>query len=437
MSDIFGKISGLKNAAGRICRVAYTLNNAQPVTCTIIDDQPLFYMDFDGSFTDDEELYDAAELGILESEIRSLKEQIEVYDKFSYEFSRDSEKRMEEFLSNSDTVTAPFEKQKAKNVLEEVVETLTQSRLAKAYLDFAREQKVEIRLSAQVERAFYDRRAALILVNPHFDHCEMVLLCVRELRHHWQHRQGALIHPLTFQPDSAVLVNRAQIADLTVSMIRCAWEMQLSGVKAVWERIENSPLADLGRAFAREAYLDFRTINNGMASAAVFETWFLSERCQQEDKKLVQQMLADYQGYVFEDEQAGQALTPGLISALGNMPYGKNYLAQHAQTILNDPIFTDVRDRSNANFLWFIKFERSFKETEQELQTESDFFAPGDRSGEPPLKDFDNVTQQNAQIITLYGSSAERKQKPSKTGTKGKTSADIVYLRYFPGDPQN
>ena len=27
-----------------------------------------------------------------------------------------------------------------------------------------------------------------------------------------------------------------------------------------------------------------------------------------------------------------------------------------------------MRDRANANFLWFIKFERSFRETEQELQ---------------------------------------------------------------------
>jgi hypothetical protein len=39
--------------------------------------------------------------------------------------------------------------------------------------------------------------------------------------------------------------------------------------------------------------------------------------------------------------------------------------------IMNDPVFTDVRDRSNANFLWFIKFERSFMETERELQSSS------------------------------------------------------------------
>ena len=71
---------------------------------------------------------------------------------------------------------------------------------------------------------------------------------------------------------------------------------------------------------------------------------------------------------MFDMETDAQMITPTLISALGSMPYGKNYLSDHIDIIMNDPIFTDVRDRSNANFLWFIKFERSFKETEQELQ---------------------------------------------------------------------
>jgi hypothetical protein len=56
--------------------------------------------------------------------------------------------------------------------------------------------------------------------------------------------------------------------------------------------------------------------------------------------------------------------------ALGEQPFGKNYLAPYAQMIIEDPVFTEVRDRSNANFLWFIKFERSFRETEQALQSE-------------------------------------------------------------------
>lgn len=81
-------------------------------------------------------------------------------------------------------------------------------------------------------------------------------------------------------------------------------------------------------------------------------------------------MLADHQGYVFVDMQASRSVSIDLISALGEQPYGKNYLAPFARMIIEDPIFTEVRDRSNANFLWFIKFERSFRETEQVLQSE-------------------------------------------------------------------
>jgi hypothetical protein len=79
-------------------------------------------------------------------------------------------------------------------------------------------------------------------------------------------------------------------------------------------------------------------------------------------------MLSDYRGYVFEGEQPSQAVTAELVATLGSMPFGKNYLAPYVQTITSDAVFTEVRDRSNANFLWFIKFERSFRETEQELQ---------------------------------------------------------------------
>ena len=198
------------------------------------------------------------------------------------------------------------------------------------------------------------------------------MLAIRELRRVWQHRNGALLNPLIFHPDQAILVNRAQIADLAVIMVRVAWELQLAGEKAPWERLANSSMADLAHAFSRESCLDFRNLNNGNAQSAVFESWFLSERCCKEDKNLVQLMLADYQGYVFDTQQSSQNVTAELVIALGSMPFGKNYLAPHINTILNEAIFTETRDRSNANFLWFIKFERSFRETERELQTGCD-----------------------------------------------------------------
>jgi hypothetical protein len=228
---------------------------------------------------------------------------------------------------------------------------------------------MKLRYSDQIACAHYDRNEGHIYINSSLPIEDQILLAARELRRAWQHRCGALLHPLTFHPDQAILVNRAQIADLQVMMVRIAWDLQLAGEKGPWERIESSSMQDLAHAFARDAFLDFRTLNNGVAASAVFEAWFLSERCRQEDRKLIQAMLADYRGYVFDSGKSAQTVTAELIHALGSMPYGKNYLAPYVRTIMEDAVFTEVRDRSNANFLWFIKFERTFRETEQELQT--------------------------------------------------------------------
>jgi hypothetical protein len=209
-------------------------------------------------------------------------------------------------------------------------------------------------------------------------------------------------------------------------------------------------MADLGRAFAYEAFLDFRTLNNGQAAAAVFECWFLSERCRIEDKNLIRQMLADTQGYVFDEEQSGKALTPALLSALGSVPFGKNYLAGHAQTIIADPVFNEVRDRSNANFLWFIKFERSFRETERELHNEFDTAVTGVRRDISRIQDANNEHAKNAEIVELFpGALAEGKSeggdksrkkgnllrpKASSKRRKDKSGENVIYLRRWSGD---
>lgn len=446
MSDMFSSRSGTQEDTERVCRVAYTLNNAQPVACTIIGDQPLFYMDYECDY-EDEDVFDAAEMRILENELLQLTQEMESFDNFGKDFQKTPEECFVEFLSDKDTISEPFTRINTEGALERLKESLEKSRLAKAYMDFASEQGVEIKFSSQIEDAYYDRRGGSILINPERGFEDQLLLTVRELRRHWQHRQGALIHPLMFHPDNAVLVNRVQVADLVVSMIRVAWELQLSGMKEAWERIENSSMADLGRIFAREAFSDFRTLNNGQASAAVFEGWFLSERCRHEDKNMIQQMLADYQGYVFDLEEAEKSITPSLISAIGAMPYGKNYLAAHVQILMDDAIFTDVRDRSNANFLWFIKFERSFRETEQELQETGDHVVDGVRHTALPdqTEDHHNGREEATEIVSLFADSEEEPRreddergkrllssKPKKSQETG--GAEIIYLRRWSGE---
>ena len=451
MSDIFENLeAGKKQTQQKACRVAYTINNKQPVACTIIDEQPLFYMDYEGDYIEEDAgIFEDADFAILENELRTLKKEIDSFDRFSDDFVQNTETGITQFLEDKDVICSTT---KAPNTnIQALIATLKTSRLADAYLDCAKEYGVELSYNAQIENGAYDRKNKKILINPTLNEVDQILMAAQELRRHYQHRQGALIHPLMFHPDNAILINRAQICDLVVSMIRVAWELQLAGKKDVWQRIENSSMADLGRAFAREAFLDFRTINNGEAAAAVFEAWFLSERCRSQDKILIQQMLSDYQGYVFDLEDATQNITPTLISALGEMPFGKNYLAEHAVTIMNDPIFSDIRDRSNANFLWFIKFERSFRETEQELQsdshlksgTRSDGFKNKSQDGNNGFTKEENLAEfgQNhtADIVTLYAGdekigdksekSAKRLSQNTNSKRKSDKGADIIYLR--------
>lgn len=445
MSDSFEELAKRRKKTEKAaCRVAYTLNNAQPVVCTIIGDQPLFYMDFEVDYMDDEAVFQSPPGRIaLENEIESLRIGLAELEKIPVMPARQTHEKVSEFLGDAGEITA-FRKNRDNPEIEALKIALSQSRLACSYMDLAAQHGVEMKYSRQVETAMYDREAGTILINPENGETERLLLAARELRRHWQHRQGVLINPLMFHPDNAVLVNRAQVADLAVSIVRIAWELQLSGEKQAWERIENSSMADLGRAFAREAFLDFRTINNGQAAASVFETWFLSERCRGEDKNLISQMLSDHRGYVFDLKTAGQAVTPVLIAALGEMPFGKNYLAEHAATIMSDPVFTDVRDRSNANFLWFIKFERSFRETERELQTSGGPAAENVRfsASLPEAQDRTDEKPQTTtgQIVALFpqgraaGVDKSGSGCLSRGGVKGGGGSNVVYLRRWSGE---
>ena len=432
------------------CRFAYTLNNAQPVRCSIIGDQPLFYMDFEGDIED--EFADDAEFGAdpfginaIEEGVAALKDRLHKMEggmSESFATTEQAQIRMADFLDESAFMTqanAPVYQDYTFR-LKSLEKTLQQSRMAAAFLETAHGYGITLAFDARVENAFYDRNAKLIMLNPERDETTLILLAVRELRRAWQHKNGALIHPLTFHPDQAILVNRTQRADLSVAMIRAAWEMQLSGNRGPWDRLENSSLSDLTRAFAREAYLDFRTLNNGQAASAVFEAWFLSERCRHEDRSLIQQMLSDYQGYVFDTEQVSKSVSSDLLLALGSMPFGKNYLSPFVASITTDPLFAEVRDRSNANFLWFIKFERSFREAEQELQTSSTIQDHGVPRGSSITKKLDGDDEQTPTVIALPGMASRDVSQPklpaaaraaqkdgAVTGNAG-NDGNIVYL---------
>lgn len=388
------------------CRFAYTIGSAQPVRCSWISDQPLFYADYQDA-VDDDLLMDDPVMEALERDIADLRDKTEAYDKVAREFAEPENHTASLFAEDAAFISTVYKA--TKSTLQTSLDLLHQSRLASQFISFAQLHGISIRETSHVVDASYDRTSNAVLIRADLDQATKVLLMVRELRRMWQHRNGSGLHPLSVHPDYAVLINRAQQADLTVSMVRVAWELQLAGYKDAWVRVENSTLSDLGRAFAREAIADFRSINSGIAARATFESWFLSERCRKADRSLIQQMLADYQGYNFSDNvETSRLITLDLTKALGKMPFGTNYLEVVSTQIINDPVFTEVRDRSNANFLWFIKFERSFTETENTVAvkealkpaTAEVISFPKKKSGKAAAK-ADKSVDENAEIIEM------------------------------------
>ncbi len=335
--------------------IFYTLGTARPpVVCTAVEHDPLIYLEVEeGAFADEEEPDAVGALGIKLTGVQRACARL------SRDMAAARPAPADTFAAARAALAPGYE---APSLAPDALRALLgQSRMAAAHLDCADRYDVALRPSTQVAGAAYDRDARAIWYNPALPPGPLVLATAAELRRHWQDRQGALVPPLAFAPEQALLVSRAQAADLAQMAIRVAWDLRLSGDARAWAHVEGGALADLGQTFAAEAFLDFRGLNSGDAALAVFEAWFLSPRCAAGDRALIHRMLAGLsapRARVAEGLSEAMSLAaPELLAALGRRPLGENYLARHVASILDDPLFTEVRDRANANFLWFVKFE--------------------------------------------------------------------------------
>ncbi len=343
-------------------RMGYVLGGGAlpPVLCTLLDQDFLFYA------ASEEE-----EDGVLWTrEEDFLPEEILGVHRACTRLAKDMRGRADDPVALFATNAVELGRGKPLHTAQSLRAFMAPSRTAQSYWDCMEAHGVVLRPSSQVDRAVYDRMAGVLFFDPAAAIVPLALRLAAELRRHWQDRQGALVSPMAFAPDEAILVNRAQQADLVVATLRTAWELHLSGQSALWQAVSTGPLSDLGRVFAYEALLDFRSLNNGGAAIATFEAWFLSPRCMAADKDFIQKMLLAFGNAiptkgVAEDLYGANA---ALLAALGQMPYGENYLRAHVGAMLQDPLFCEVRERVNANFLWFIKFEQTSRQSEHRLQ---------------------------------------------------------------------
>jgi hypothetical protein len=256
--------------------------------------------------------------------------------------------------------------------IEFLKEVLMKSRTGEALLSGESAESLEIHYDMQVAHTqFYPKDGGgVFTMNPRKSSGDLLNALSRGLRQAWQHHRGALVNPMRFSPEEAVLVNRAQQADAFMISIKIAWELKLVGEDAAWNVMAGSPMGDVTRVFETRASKDFRTLNNGEAARAAYDKFFDSCRTKIHDKQIIHQMLLDDHGYM-KSQRNPQKVSIDLFQKLGELPHGRNYLSLHGERVPTDMCYATVEDRSNANFLWFIKFERSFQEKELQMMKES------------------------------------------------------------------
>ncbi len=256
--------------------------------------------------------------------------------------------------------------------VETLKELMMQSETARSMMTGEVAENLEIIYDQQSSLSQYYVLAdkQVITLNPLRPLGDLVNMLSRELRRNYQHHQGALVNPLSFEPEEAVHVNRAQIADAFMASVKVAWELKLLGENQAWNDLSGSPFGDITRTFEIKAQADFRTLNNGEAARAAYDKFFEGNRSRQHDTRVIHQMLLEETGYI-KSRETRKKLGMDLFKRLGEMPNGRNYLSMNAKLVPTDSCYATVEDRSNANFLWFIKFERSFQEKELQLIAES------------------------------------------------------------------
>ena len=273
---------------------------------------------------------------------------------------------------DKDMAFQPFERQRKDLDIASLVSFLKDSKTARQMIFNADdEMRADIMFDEQTIVSQYYPAHNLITLNPDRPKAELACVLVKEMRRAWQYETGNLHNPLDFDPDEAILINRAQQADALMVVIRVAWELKLLGQDQMWNFMIGAPFADVTRTFEIHAKNDFRSLNDGRAGRAAYDKWFEEQRKGIHDKRVIHQMLLEDSGASEKGRNTVKRLTDQMMARMADMPGGRNYLTISGHRSPMHAEYMEVEDRSNANFLWFVKFERNFQEHEEQLLEES------------------------------------------------------------------
>lgn len=285
-------------------RLAYTIDGYQPVKCSLVGDDPLYYCD-------------------------------------DPQVSEEVERIFSPMMFEREPIRFEMPEYKELDVTE-LLFRLSQSNYLRGMLG-----DIAVVTSPHVKTA--ESRGRVITLWSYLCVEEAFLLCAKEIRRVWRGRYDLS----QLSVDGRLFEARLHEADLAGGMVRAAWEAKLSGYDAPWRRLFEH---DLKRAMMHEAQKDWRTLRTGQAQLHAVEGWYLSNRLIEVDKATVKTLLA-----TFQDKWGDKHKPVDMVIQYTRLPTGESYMAKGIEIFLTDPVFDAIRDKQTANFAWFIKFESSFR----------------------------------------------------------------------------
>jgi hypothetical protein len=215
--------------------------------------------------------------------------------------------------------------------------------------------KVVVRLSPQVQTCECNLDTKEILLSPFLSYDEGLCYLVKMLRVLF--RGTPKYQELDY--DSLVIAHRIDLGDRFSCVVRFAWELKLLGDVTLWDRIEASSFKT---EFKEQVQRDFRKLNNGWANSGLVAEWIMDDGIvRRADRTCIQQCLTGRWGKGRRRINLDDVLS---LTKLPDLKYSRTTYLQNPQDFITLPEFTDVRDRSNSNFLWFLNFERAYTEVE-------------------------------------------------------------------------
>ena len=235
--------------------------------------------------------------------------------------------------------------------LQEVLDALSESVSGRWLQQVA---DCTLHYDSQAVRPYVYKPQGIATVPAHRSLGELMVHVVTALRMFTQ----PCINPLDYAPNDAILMNRVVHYDAGVFAIIVAYELMRSGKDTMWSWLyTNCPSGPI-REYEKTA-ANFRTINSGEAYRKCWDMMFRNTTVI--DKRIIHHMLFDE--YMKASTKAKVSLRE--VQAFGELPNGVNYIPK-----IDLSKYSVLEDKSNANFLWFITFERSFQDKELAMLAE-------------------------------------------------------------------